>query len=228
MKKRDKRIQRKYLLDDPKSTVSEAFRTLRTNIQFTAIDKEVKSIVITSTRPREGKSTISFNLAITMAMAGQRTLLIDGDLRKPHIHNYIKSNNDIGLTNILADDADFMRVINLMEDYDNMHVITSGPVPPNPAELLSSQKIKKFLKNISNYYDSIIFDAPPIGAVTDGAILSTIVDGAILVAEANFIKKEELLRSKESLDRVGANILGVILNGVIMDKKSYQYQYYND
>lgn len=228
-KKKDDRFDYKFVLDDPKSPVAEAFRTLRTNLQFTNIDKEVRSIAVTSTRPREGKSTVAFNLAVTMAMAGKNVLLLDADLRKPRLHNFIDSPNTLGLTNILADGSDYIRVIQVARDYDNLHFITSGPIPPNPSELLSSKRMMSFLSSISSYYDMIIIDTPPMGSVTDSAILSTMVDGIILVAEAGGVKRDELLRSRDALYRVNANILGVVLNGHTKDDLAYgYYNYYTE
>lgn len=222
---------RLFTLSNPKSPVAEAFRTLRTNIQFSGIDKPINSLVITSTGPGEGKSTVSINIAVTMAQAEKNVLLIDCDLRKPSLHRTFTFNHLNGLTNILVEDMEYTDVLYEAEEIKGLHVIGSGPIPPNPAELLGSNKMKNFVEKMKNIYDMVILDAPPIGLVTDSAVLSTIVDGTILVCAVGEADINATKRAKELLDKVNANILGIVLNKVPINQGGYyKYhysQYYN-
>lgn len=216
---------------DPKSPISEAYRVLRTNIQYSGIDKPLKSIVVTSSKPMEGKTTTVINLAVAFAQAGKRVLLIDSDLRKPKIHKIFMISNKTGLTNLIAAHDDFTKYIRLCE-IPNLEILPSGTIPPNPSELLSSNSLLQFIHEVSEVYDIILLDAPPVGSVTDAAIISAFVDGTILVANSGHIEIEALKRSKELLDKVNANILGVVLNN--LDKHAggnyyyYQYNYYDE
>lgn len=220
-----KRQDKLYSMEDPKSVISEAFRSLRTNIQYANIDKNIKLILLTSTVQREGKSTISSNLAYSMAESGKKTLIIDCDMRKPRLHKVFSLPNLEGLTNILMDDSTNFDVIHKMPGEENLYILPSGPIPPNPAELLGSNKMKDFLEKIKETYDMVIIDSPPISLVTDAAIISTIVDGTILLIEAGQTKIEEAQHSVEVLKKVNSRILGVVLNKIPIDENEY-YQYY--
>lgn len=212
---------------NPKSPISEAFRTLRTNIQFSNIDKNMKCIVVTSSGPGEGKSTVISNLAVTMAQADKRILLIDADLRKPRLHKIFSLFNRNGLTTVLSEELDYKNVINSTE-VDNLDILTSGPIPPNPAELLGSNRMREFLEKVKEDYDIVLLDAPPIGVVTDAAILSTKCDGTILVCAVGQAVIEAAKNAKELLQKVNANILGVIMNKVPVNEGGYyKYHYYN-
>ena len=220
-----------FTLKSLKSPVSEAFRTLRTNIQFSSIDKPIRSMVITSSGPREGKSTVSANIAVTIAQAEKRVLLIDCDLRKPTLHKHFQMSSLKGLTNILVENAKHTDVLYDFADIPGLKVIGSGPIPPNPAELLGSNKMKKFIKDMEKEYDMVILDTPPIGLVTDSALLSTIVDGTILVCSVEEADINAAQRAKKLLDKVNANILGVVLNKVPINGGGYykyHYSYYYD
>lgn len=212
---------------DPKSAVSEAYRVLRTNIQFSSIDKPLKTIVVTSSIPMEGKTTTVTNLAVTFAQMGSKVLLIDADLRKPKVHKIFKFSNDSGLTNLLASGEDYHNFIRNTEVFD-LDVLVSGIIPPNPSELLSSNAMREFVHKASADYDYIFLDAPPVCSVTDASIISTYVDGTILVARSGKVERDALKRAKELLDKVNANIIGVVLNH--LDKQSgryyYDYSYY--
>lgn len=217
------------VLENPKAPTTEAFRTLRTNIQFSSIDKKLKTMVVTSSTPGEGKSTIAVNLAAIIAQSKEKVLLIDCDLRKPNIHSIIGKSNLEGLTNILVGNRVVEEVAYKCEGLENLEIITSGPIPPNPAELLGSNRMKMFMAAVKEEYDMVILDTPPIGAVTDSVILSTIVDGLILVAAIAETDIEALVRGKDSLDKVDPNIIGVVLNKLpIGGKGSKQYGYYED
>jgi protein-tyrosine kinase len=211
---------------NPKSPVSEAYRVLRTNIQYSSFDKPLKTIVITSSGPGEGKTTTVINLAITFAQMGSRVLLIDADMRKPRIHKVFEINNRTGLTNLLATHGDYKAFMNKCP-VTNLDVLTCGVIPPNPSELLTSNAMKQFMEKVKNDYDIVFLDSPPVGTVTDAAILSAIVDGTILVAASGTLEISDLIRAKELLGNVKANIIGVVLNK--LDKKAqgnYYYYYY--
>ncbi len=216
-----------FSLEDPKSIVSEAFRTLRTNIQYANIDKNIKTITITSPSQKEGKSTISSNLAFSLAESGKKTLIIDCDMRKPRLHKMFGVTNLDGLTRHLMGEAKDQEGFRKVKGVDNLDLLTSGPVPPNPAELLGSKRMKEFLGNLEKLYDVIILDSPPIGLVTDSAILSTISDGTILVVEVGETQTEIAVHATELLNKVNAKILGVVLNKIpVRGNKYYNYKYY--
>lgn len=226
------RKSRIFTVRNPKSPVSEAFRTLRTNIEFSSVDKPIRSLVVTSSGPGEGKSTVSINIATTMAQMGKRVLLVDCDLRKPSLHKDFNMASLWGLTNILVEDMDYTDVLYEAKGIKGLDVIGSGPIPPNPAELLGSNKMKNFVDDMIEKYDMVILDASPIGMVTDSAILSSIVDGTILVCGVGEADINATKRAKDLLDKVNANILGVVLNKVPINGSGYyKYhysQYYDD
>lgn len=213
---------------NPKSPISEAYRALRTNIQFSSADKPLKCIVVTSAGPMEGKTTTVTNLAVTFAQAGIKVLLIDADLRKPKVHKFFKISNDKGLTNYITSHAELMNTVR-HDIVKNLDVLTCGIIPPNPSELLNSKAMRTFIDNMKSEYDIILMDSPPVGSVTDASIISTYADGTIIVAKSGKVNVDAVKRAKETLDKVNANILGVVLNN--LDKKAlgnnyYYYQYY--
>ncbi|KGK89561.1 CpsD/CapB family tyrosine-protein kinase [Clostridium sp. HMP27] len=222
-----------YLISikNPMNPISEAYRTLRTNIKFSSFDKEIKSLVITSSGPNEGKSTTACNLAIVMAQTGSKTILIDCDQRKPSIHKVFGLSNECGLSNILADEVEFKDAV-YKTQIENLEMLPSGTKPPNPSEILSSEKMKRFLQRLKEKYDSIIIDTPPIVAVTDAQLLSTYVDGCILVVASGQTDRGAAMKAKGLLDKVGAKILGVVLNKVDTSNKGYYgaryYNYYSE
>ncbi|NLM75914.1 MAG: CpsD/CapB family tyrosine-protein kinase [Clostridiaceae bacterium] len=210
---------------DPKSPVSEAYRTLRTNIQFSGVDKALKIITITSSDVGEGKTTTICNLAITMALSGKKVILIDADLRKPRVHSKFMISNETGLTNILAQKKPLESVIKTASVKD-LDIITSGPIPPNPSELLQSESMGNFLEDLKKKYDYILLDTPPVGMVTDAAILAAKSDGIILVVTSGKTHIDEAKRAKQLLLNVDAKILGVVLNKVNRYEKGYYQKYY--
>lgn len=210
---------------NPKSPVAESYRVLRTNIQFASVDKPVKTVVVTSSTPGEGKTTTISNLAITFAQSGSKVLLIDADMRKPRVHKVFHVPNDKGLTTVLAQRVEYEDCLT-RSVVDNLYILASGPIPPNPSELLSSNAMKKLMENLRNDFDIILVDAPPVGVVTDSAILSTITDGTILVVSSGKIEIEAAQRSKELLEKVNAKILGVVLNRITKENQGSSYSYY--
>lgn len=212
--------------DDPKSPISEAYRTLRTNIQFASLDAPIKTMVITSAIAGEGKSTTIFNLATTLAQMGEKVLLIDADFRKPMLHKVAEMANNYGLTNILIRDSDYKESIK-KSHIENLDLIFSGVIPPNPSELLNSKKMKKFIDTVKEDYDYVLFDTPPVGLVTDAAILSTNVDGAILVTAVGQVDFDVAKRAVQLLRNVQANLIGSVLNKIPIGDKTYSYYYYS-
>lgn len=213
---------------DKLSPISEAYRAIRTNLQFAAAgDKKVKTIVFTSAIPSEGKSTTDTNLAIVMGQDNKRVLLVDCDLRRPVMHRRFGLPNR-GLTNCFADDLKLADVIQ-HDIYPNLDVVTSGPIPPNPAELLGSPKMQELLQGVEDDYDYILLDLPPILVVTDAAVVGSKADGVILVVGSGDISPDEARQAKALLEKGNVNILGVVLNKVPQRHQGgYYYYYYYD
>lgn len=214
------------MVNEPMSPIAEAYRTLRTNIQFSAVDEEIKTILVTSSGPSEGKTTVASNLAISMAENGQRTLMIDCDQRKPRVHRVFELSNKAGISDILAGRVKFEDAV-WTTDINNLQVLTAGTRPPNPSELLASAKMKAFVKALKDRYDSVIIDMPPVIAVTDAQIVSKYVDGCILVAAANQAEKEAVAKSADLLRKVNAKVLGVVLNKMETKNSKYYGKYYH-
>ncbi|NOV00004.1 CpsD/CapB family tyrosine-protein kinase [Paenibacillus planticolens] len=214
--------------ENPKSPISEAYRTLRTNIQFSSIDEELKVLMITSAGPGEGKSTTLVNLAVAYAQADKKVLVIDADLRKPTMHHTLQVSNRWGLTNLLTNQLSIPEVLQASA-IKNLNIITSGPIPPNPSEILASKKMTSVLDELRQQFDIVLIDAPPAIAVTDSQIIATRSDGVILVVDSDRVKRDAALKAKQNLDNVRARILGVVLNNV--DRKNrdaYYYYYYGE
>ncbi|WP_461215314.1 CpsD/CapB family tyrosine-protein kinase [Lacticaseibacillus sp. GG6-2] len=207
----------------PKSTISEQFKTLRTNILFSNADKQIKSLVITSSGVSEGKSTVSANVAVTFANQGLRTLLLDADTRRPTVHATFSMSNDKGLVNLLTEKADRLPA----QDYiistsvENLSVLPTGPVPPNPSELLSSHRMTKLIEDLTAHFDMVIFDAPPVGSVTDAQIIASKCDATILVVPFGIAQKAAVMEAKSMLDNVDANIIGVVQNRIPAEERGY-------
>ena len=211
--------------NSPKDPVAEQYRTIRTNIQFSGADQEIKSIVLTSTGPGEGKSTTASNLATVYAQQGLRVLLIDADLRKPTAHYTFRLENHVGLTNVLTKQSTLGQAIQTTEVPD-LFLLTSGPIPPNPAELLASNNMTELLKEMKEQFDMIVFDTPPVLAVADAQILANQVDGSILVVSSGKTDKEAAVKAKELLLKANAKVLGAVLNNRKMEEGSDYYYYY--
>jgi capsular exopolysaccharide synthesis family protein len=210
---------------NPKSPISEAYRTLRTNIQFSAIDEDMNIIMITSAGPGEGKSTTISNLAVVYAQSGKRVLIIDADLRKPTMHHTFNISNRKGLTNLLTGQSTIDEVI-VSSGIENLFILASGPIPPNPSEILSSKRMKNLMEELSRNFDTILIDAPPTLAVTDSQIIAARCKGVLLVIDSGKVKREIAQKAKASLERVNARILGVVLNNVNRSSGEVYYYYY--
>lgn len=210
----------------PKSPISEQYRTIRTNIQFSSVDEELRSIVVTSSGPGEGKSTTVANLAVVFAQQGKRVLLVDSDLRKPTTHYTFQLMNNIGLTSVLTKQANLHDAIR-ETDVENLHILTSGPIPPNPSELLASNAMKQLLDDVYEIYDLVLFDAPPILAVTDAQVLANLTDGSILVTSSETTDKDAALKAKELLENTKSKLLGAILNNKKITNDTSYYYYYS-
>lgn len=207
---------------DPRSPAAEAFRTLRTNIQFSSLDHELRTILVTSPGPREGKSTILANLAIAIAEAGRRVIAVDCDLRRPALHQFFGLDHATGLTSALLEDDP--GALPLQETFvPGLRLLASGPQPPNPSELLGSQRFNRVVEALKQEADIVLFDAPPVLAVADAVVLAARLDGVLLVISAGKTKREPARRARQQLERVNARLIGLVLNDVKIDRSLYQY-----
>jgi capsular exopolysaccharide synthesis family protein len=208
---------------DPRSPVSEAYRTLRTNLDFSSLDKPIKTMLVTSAGPGEGKSTVLANLAVTTAQAGRRVILVDCDLRRPTLHNIFNLKNDVGLTTMVVDDVAMESPPLRDTGVEGLQLVSSGPLPPNPSELLGSRRMEEIIAALLERADVVLFDAPPVVAVTDAAVLATKVDGVLLVVNAGGTKRDYARTAKARLEKVNANLLGAVLNNVRFDVSLHRY-----
>lgn len=224
----ESRSQKRHVIltrDDPKSPVAEAFRTLRTNLQFAGLDEPLRKLLVTSAGPGEGKTTTAANLAVAVAQSGSRVFLIGADLRRPTVHQFFGIPNDIGVTNVLTGVVPWQEALR-PTDVDGLYILPSGPVPPNPAELLASERMRSLLDELAEHTDLLILDAPPVIAVTDAGVLSRLVDGTLLVVSVGLTPREIAKAAKEQLERVGARILGIVVNR-LNEQSGYYYYYYH-
>jgi non-specific protein-tyrosine kinase len=207
----------------PRSPISEAYRTLRTNLEFSSLDRPLKTLVATSPGPEEGKSTTLANLAVTLARAEKKVILVDCDLRRPSQHEIFGSTNSSGLTTMVVDE-EAMSAPPLQEtEVPGLWLLPSGPLPPNPSELLGSRRMEKIIALLSQRADLVLFDAPPVIAVTDAAVLASKVDGVLLVINAGGTKRDHAQRAKALLEKVNAHLVGAVLNNVKIDASLYSY-----
>lgn len=209
-------------LRNPRSPISEQFRNIRTNLDFSNMNLAHQTIMITSADPATGKSTIAANLAVVCANNGKKTLLIDADLRKPSQSHYFPSANGSGLTDELIGRIPWTDSV-ITTDIDNLFVLSAGTIPPSPAELLASPAFKALLKTLSENFDQIIIDTPPVLAVTDAQIIATLVDGTLLVVRSKYTKVENAKKTMSKLQTNHANIIGCILNQVKSKEENYYY-----
>ena len=218
-------LRRLIVHEQPKSPIAEAYRTLRTNIQYARVDGDLKVLLFTSAGPGEGKSTVAANSAVALAQTGRRVILVDCDLRKPVQHHLFNLNKK-GLTNCLVGES---LAAELLQDteIDGLRVLTSGPIPPNPAELLGSTRMDRLLVELRGMTDYLILDCPPVIAVTDACVLAPKADGVLLVLDADQVRPEMAEKAKELLTNAQGRILGAILNRVEVEQEhSYYYYYY--
>lgn len=209
----------------PKSPISEAYRALRTNIQYTHIDRTLRTLLVTSPGPGDGKSTSVANLAIVMAQMGSKVLLIDADLRRPVLHTVFNLDRRVGLSNVLVGRAEIAEAVS-PTDIENLHIMPCGALPPNPSELLGSSAMQRTLEALKQEYEVVLFDSPPVIAVTDAAVLARHVDGVFLVVKAGHTSKEAAFRSYTLLNQVKAKVLGTLLNSVKVESMYGSYYYY--
>jgi capsular exopolysaccharide synthesis family protein len=199
-------------LTDPRSQAAEAYRTLRTNLTFAALDNPLETLVVTSAAPDEDKSKILANLAVTMAQSERRTILVEADLRRPGLREIFGIDSERGLTSMIVEDTALDNPPLVETGIENLWLLPSGPLPPNPADLLGSQRMEQAIGALKTRADVVLFDAPPVASVTDAVVLGTKVDGALLIVSAGRTRREHIERAKELLERVHVRIVGTVLN----------------
>lgn len=216
-----------YVHEKPKSTISEKFRGIRSNIMFSNAENEIGSLLVTSEKIGSGKSTISANIAVTYAQAGYKTLIIDGDMRKPTQHYIFDLPNNSGLSNLIINKATYSDSLK-ETNVDNLAILTAGPTPPNPSELIASSKFETIFNELSDHYDFIVIDTPPVNTVTDAQVYAQTVKNCVLVIDAEKNNKIEVKKAKDLLNKADGKLLGAVLNKMPMDKNSSYYYYYGE
>lgn len=211
-------------ISNPRSPVAEAYHSLRTNLEFSSPDKPLRSMVVTSAGPDEGKSTTLANLAVTMAQAGKKVILVDCDLRRPSQHQIFNARSSPGLTDLVRDESMLANPPLQETPVGNLKLLTTGQLPPNPSELLGSRRMDEIIAALLTRADMALFDAPPIIAVTDAALLSAKVDGVLLIISAGKTRREQARKAQALLEKVNARLIGTVLNNVKLDA-SLQYYY---
>jgi capsular exopolysaccharide synthesis family protein len=219
----DHQLDHLITVANPRSPVSEAYRTLRTNLDFSSLDEPIKTMLVTSASPEEGKSTVLANLAVATAQTGRKVILVDCDLRRPTLHSIFNLKNDVGLTTMVVDDVAMESPPLQDTGVEGLQLVSSGPLPPNPSELLSSRRMEEIIAALLKRADVVLFDAPPVVAVTDAAVLATKVDGVLLVINAGGTKRDYARTAKARLEKVNANLLGAVLNNVRFDVSLHRY-----
>lgn len=227
MAKKKRTISPLYVHDAPKSTVSEKFRGIRSNIMFSNAENEINSLLITSEKPMSGKSTLSANIAVTYAQAGYKTLIIDGDMRKPTQHYIFDLPNNSGLSNLIINKTTYSESIKETR-VENLAILTAGPTPPNPSELIASSKFEKIYNELLEHYDFVVIDTPPVNTVTDAQVYAKTVKNCVLVIDTEKNNKAEVKKAKDLLNKAGGKLLGAVLNKMPIDKNSNSYYYYGE
>ena len=225
-KKRSPKINELITLKNPLAPEAEAYHTLRTNLLFAGFDQPLRSLLITSPLSGSGKTTTASNLGVAIARTGAKVLLLDSDLRRPRLHKVFNMSNSYGLTSLMVDERLPLFKLIQKTDVKNLHLLTSGPIPPNPSELLISRKFQEIIATLKENFDFLLLDSPPVLAVSDPALLSRYVDGTLLVIDFGRVPKDLAKKAKEQLDNVKARIVGVLLNKVPSSGHDYYYQYY--
>ena len=213
-------------LKTPQAPEVEAYHTLRTNLLFSGLDKPLHSLLITSPLSESGKTTTVGNLGVTIARTGARVLIVDSDLRRPRLHRVFKVSNAQGLTSLMVDDNLLLEELIQKSGVENLYLLTSGPIPPNPSELLISRKFQEIMATLKENFDFLILDSPPVLAVSDPALLSRYVDGTLLVIDFGRVPRDLAQKTREQLDNVKARIVGVLLNKIPANGQDYYYQTY--
>ena len=211
----------KAMVDALITAAAESYRSLRTNIQYSSIDKQVKTLVVTSSNAGEGKSTVAGNLAYTFFQSGKRVLIIDCDLRKPSLHRKFNVSNEVGLTDVLVGTSELNKVMKKIDD--NLYLLTTGTLPPNPAEIIGSNTMENFLDECKINFDYIILDTPPILPVTDSKLLAIKADATVLVVRSEISKLKHVSQAFKELGKVNANVIGTILNDVEVHSERLYY-----
>ncbi|HEX7594131.1 MAG TPA: CpsD/CapB family tyrosine-protein kinase [Anaerolineae bacterium] len=219
----DDRSSTLITITNPRSPISEAFRTLRTNLEFSSLDKAIRSMVVTSAAPEEGKSTTLANLAVTIAQSGKKVILVDCDLRRPSLNQIFNARGAPGFTDMMRDDALMSKPPLQDTAVANLRLLASGTIPPNPSELLASRRMGEVIAALQQLADMVLFDAPPVVAVTDAAVLANKVDAVLLVVSAGKTKREHAKKAKALLEKVNAHLIGTVLNNVKGEASLYQY-----
>ena len=215
-----------YAEDKRKSIVSEKLRGIRSNIMFSHAE-EIKSVLITSEKTKAGKSIVSANIAITYAQVGYKTLIIDGDMRKPTQHYQFETSNYDGLSNLIIGNSDFDKAIRSTR-VKNLDLLTSGPIPPNPSELIASESFKKIFEHLQKKYDFILIDTPPIVSVTDAQVFLQYVPNCVLIIDAQKNNRSEVKKAKQLVEQANGHVIGAILNKTAQEKSSNYYYYYGE
>ena len=210
-------------ISDPRSPVAEAYRSLRTNLEFSNLDKSLHSLLVTSAVADEGKSTTLANLAVTMAQAGKPVILIDCDLRRPSQHQIFNLKNSTGISDMVRDETALANPPLQDTSVPNLKVLTSGQLPPNPSEVLGSRRMEEIIAALLTRADILLFDAPPVIAVTDAAVLASKVDGVLLIVSAGKTKRENAKKAQQLLEKVNARVVGAVLNNVKFDSSMQSY-----
>ncbi|MDN3019268.1 CpsD/CapB family tyrosine-protein kinase [Paenibacillus sp. BSR1-1] len=224
LKKREKKNVHLISHLNPKSPITEQYRLIRNNLHFSSVDKNIHSIVVTSPEPSDGKSTTSANLAIVLSQKGKKVLLVDVDLRKPTVHYAFNVSNIDGLTSVLTRDISLDQAI-IKTSVPNLDVLTCGPIPPNPSELLDSKAMELVMEEVKGSYDYVVFDTPPLLVVTDAQILANKCDGVVMVVASGKTKRDRAMRAKELIEKANAHLLGVVVNGVESKHGTYYGEY---
>lgn len=219
-KSKNKTHQTLVTQEHNQSQISEQFKSIRSNLLFSSIDQKIQAFVITSDKPEAGKSTIAANLAVAYAQAGYQTLLVDGDMRKPTQHLIFDVEKQYGLSSLITHHCPFNQAIKKSEE-KGLDILTAGPTPPNPSELIVSQRFHHIFSSLTEWYDFIIIDTPPVNSVTDAQIFAQIAGNAVLVVDSEDNNKREVKKAKMLIENSGAQILGVILNKVEVEKSNY-------
>jgi capsular exopolysaccharide synthesis family protein len=214
------------VLDDPRSFAAEAYRVLRNNLHYANPDLPLRRILVTSAGPGEGKSTTAANLALVLAQSDRSVLLVEADLRRPTVHTLFRQPSSPGLSSYLVGDA-LLEAVLLKSAVPNLSLVACGPIPPNPAELLASRRMQSFLATVTERYDAIILDSPPVLATSDACAIAPHVDGVLLVVDSGRTPQVSLTRAKERVDAVRGRVIGAVLNRFDASANGYSRRYYN-